>query len=142
MSSIGYPPPDVMHGNLISAIHEAILAHPHPEYKATYSKLLQPLLTLQAKAHATGTPSGGYGGNQGDVAGGPVAQQAPANTDAQGLAGASAILSALFPPANYQTTSPLAAALAFGARNQGLPAAQAPVMHPAGLAALGHRAVY
>lgn len=141
-----HPPPHEINRHLISAVHRAMLLHPSAKHTNQYAKILSTLTGLQESDHANMTPQGGYGPNTGSVAGGPVQQALaePSQSDAEGAAGAAALLAQLFPPVNLQTQTPVSGLghLLAGGTAAGLPRAPARFVPGPTLAALGHGAIY
>lgn len=132
------PPPHAILSGLIGQTHRAMVDHPGAEETALFAKHLADLTRQQAKNHAQATPAGGYGPHAGGPAGGPVASALaePSVSDAEGAAGASALLQALFPQ------SVGAGHLVAGGGTVGLPRAPASFVPSPVVAALGHGAVY
>ena len=141
-----HPPPMEINRHLIGAVHRAMLLHPSARHTNQYAKILSTLTGLQEQDHQNMTPAGGYGPNTGSVAGGPVQQALaePSQSDAEGAAGAAALLAQLFPPTNL-ATQPQGAGLGrllAGGTAAGLPQAPARFVPSPVVAALGHGAVY
>ncbi len=135
--------------HLINGHHQAMLSSADPNITAAHSKHLAMLTALQAKQQA-GRPQGGPGGPVAEPGANPEPRPAygfggpqfdQTSSDAEGAAGASALLAALFPPRQITAQNAVNPAVLAGAGGMPPPQTYPHPLNPILAALLGHGAV-